>query len=102
MPIPNVGTTQLVLYTPGGAISTFTTLTTEYEFVDGLALVLRTQFALQFAPSYPQAMLRAGYGARAAWLKAQFQSAHLVVPKKQHTPMLAGDGVWDQDSSLWR
>lgn len=101
-PIPNVGTTQLVLYTPGGAVSSFATLATEYEFAEGLALVLRTQFALQFVEVYPQGRLSKRYEHRASYLKRMFQGAHLVVPKRQNTPMLSGQGSFDQDSSTWR
>jgi hypothetical protein len=102
LPIPNVATTQLVLYTPGGAVSQFAELQTEYEFVEGLALVLRTQFALQFAASYPQAKVTKRYESRAAWLKTNFQSAHLVVPKKENTPFMGGSGYFDQDAGTFR
>lgn len=102
LPIPNVGTTQLVLYTPGGAVSSFAALSTEYECAEGLALVLQTQFALQLVERYPQGRLSKRYEHRASYLKRTFQGAHLVVPPQRNSPVLTGRGSFDQDSSTWR
>ena len=92
LPIPDVGTTQLVLYTPGGAVPSFAALATTYAAAEGLALVLRTQFALQAHSLYPHGRLADGYAARAAYLKRTFQAAHLVVPRRTHSPLLTGRG----------
>lgn len=103
LPIPNVGTTQLVLYTPGGAVSSFATLATEYEFAEGLALVLRTQFALQLAAVYPQAVVTPRYAARAGHLKRTFKAAHQVVPERETSPLLTGrGGRFDMNTGGWR
>lgn len=102
LPIPNVGTTQLVLYTPAGAVSSFSALTTEYEFAEGLALVLRTQFALTLRADYPQSTLPDNYETRASHLKRTFQAAHLVMPRQTNSPILTGAGYFDQDAGLWR
>lgn len=92
LPIPNVGTTQLVLYTPDGAVSQFAAVSTEYEFAEGLALVLQTQLALQMSARYPQAVVKPLYVARAGHLKRTFQAAHLVIPKRTNSPLLTAGG----------
>lgn len=50
-PIPNVGTTQLVLYTKQ-ALTAFADLTTVYTFPPGYAEALRYNLALRLAPEF--------------------------------------------------
>lgn len=52
LPIPDVGTTQLVLYTPGGEVAEFADLTTEYALPRGLQRALRKNLALEIAPMF--------------------------------------------------
>lgn len=50
-PVPNIGNTVLVLYTPI-ALTEFATLDTEYLFPPGYRRFLRTNFAAEIAPEY--------------------------------------------------
>jgi hypothetical protein len=52
LPIPTVNTTQLVLYTPGGALSTFADTTTDYVVPRGWNRMLRKNLALELAPMF--------------------------------------------------
>ncbi|HYE88054.1 MAG TPA: hypothetical protein VEA16_16945 [Vicinamibacterales bacterium] len=52
LPIPNVGTTQLVLYTPGGEVATFADLVTDYALPRGYKRALRKNLALEIAPLF--------------------------------------------------
>lgn len=52
LPIPTVNTTQLVLYTPGGALSTFADTTTDYVLPRGWNRMLRKNLALEVAPMF--------------------------------------------------
>jgi hypothetical protein len=51
-PIPNVGTTQLVLYTPT-ALSEFADLSTNYTFPPGMRRTITYNLANELAPFYP-------------------------------------------------
>jgi hypothetical protein len=53
-PIPNVGTTQLVLYTPGTSVSAFADLTTDYTFAPGYRRALWSNLAVEVAPEFGQ------------------------------------------------
>lgn len=50
-PIPNVGTTQLVLYTPTAVVA-FATLATEVTFPPGYPRAIRSNLALELATAY--------------------------------------------------
>lgn len=55
-PIPNVGTTQLVLYAPGTAVAAFADLTTDYTFPPGYKRMLRYNLAVELAPEFGRAL----------------------------------------------
>lgn len=103
LPIPNVGTTQLVLYTPGGAVSQFADLTTSYSFADGLGLVLLKNLALHLKPRYPQATVSRELIIQAAAAKRTFKSAHLVPLKRTNSAaLMGGGGFFDQEAGIFR
>jgi hypothetical protein len=52
LPIPTVGTTQLVLYTPGGELTAFADLTTVYTLPRGFERALRKNLALEISPMF--------------------------------------------------
>jgi hypothetical protein len=52
VPVPNVGTVQLVLYLPSESVGQFADLDTEYAFPRGYRRMLTTQMALELADSY--------------------------------------------------
>lgn len=52
LPIPNVATTQLVLYSPGGEVATFADLGTDYALPRGYKRALRKNLALEIAPMF--------------------------------------------------
>lgn len=52
LPIPNVSTTQLVLYTPGGEVSAFADLTTDYALPRGYKRALRKNLAMEIASMF--------------------------------------------------
>lgn len=52
LPIPDVSTTQLVLYTPGGGATTFADLVTDYAMPKGYQRAIRKNLALELAPMH--------------------------------------------------
>jgi hypothetical protein len=52
VPVPNVSTTQLVLYSPGGQVSEFADLTTDYSLSRGYGRLLRKALAMEIAPLF--------------------------------------------------
>lgn len=71
-PIPNVGTTQLVLYTPT-ALTEFANLSTDYTFPPGYRTAILWNLANELAPFYPSAKPDPRIAQKAAdklaWLK---------------------------------
>lgn len=51
-PIPSTGTTQLVLYAPGTAVSAFASLNTDYTFPPGYRDALHYNLAVRLAPLF--------------------------------------------------
>lgn len=75
LPIPNVGTTQLVLYTPSEPIAQVASLDTVVTFPPGVRRMLRKNLAIEFAPSYPGCavsplLLKQAMDSKAAWKRA--------------------------------
>jgi hypothetical protein len=54
-PVPNVGTTQLVIYTPT-ALQTFLTLDTDYTYANGYEHFLKTNLLKQIAGSFGKSL----------------------------------------------
>lgn len=55
-PIPNVGTTQLVLYLPGVAVTAFADLTTDYTMAPGYQSALVSNLAKRLTTPYGKAL----------------------------------------------
>lgn len=103
LPIPNVATTQLVLYTPGGQVSQFADLNeTEYTFPAGVGLLLRTRLALRLSAMYPSAVVSPELRLQNATLTRQLKSHATRPVYRQNSPLLTGRGYFDQDTSTWR
>lgn len=98
LPIPNVATTQLVLYTPGGMVTAFSTADTDLVAPRGYTRMLRKWLALEIAPMFlvePSAgLIRQAVDARNMVLGANVRTRRRV-----SSPGLAGGaGVWNADS----
>jgi hypothetical protein len=104
LPIPNVGTTQLVLYTPGGQVTQFAEITTEYAFAPGYALMVRRLLADALVPMYPQASAQsvAKVQQSAASIRRQIKAANTRPVYRQNSGFLGGCGYFDQDAGLFR
>lgn len=97
LPIPNVGTTKLVLYTPGGAVSQFAALDTEYDLSEGFARAIRKNVALEIAPGYPQATVSVDLRNQARASLLAIKSAYLVAESRRNNPVLVGRGGSPRD-----
>jgi hypothetical protein len=104
LPIPNAGTTQLVLYTPGGQVSQFAEITTEYAFAPGYALMVRRLLADALVPMYPQASAQsiAKVQQSAASIRRQIQAANTRPVYRENSPFLNGGGQFDIDAGYSR
>jgi hypothetical protein len=95
-PIPSVSTTQLVLYTPGVAVSAFADLTTDYTFAPGYRRALWSNLAVEIAPEFGKAVDGATAAiaseSRAAVKRANIETPELVVDEA----LTRGDGgLWN-------
>lgn len=96
LPIPDVGTTQLVLYTPGVAVGSFADLTTNYTFPPGYERAIRKALALELAPSYPGAVISQLLVKQAAESKAWVKVANLQrMPLGCDPALTGGSGHWN-------
>ena len=104
LPIPNVGTTQLVLYAPGVAVAQFADLdTTDYTFPPGYARALRKNLALELAPSYPGAVVSNLLIQQASDSKRYVKRANVRSATKRSDPALTRrGGVWDMNTGSFR
>lgn len=104
LPIPNVDTTQLVLYTPGGQVSQFASLATEYAFAPGYAFMVRRLMAEALIPMFPQADAKsiAEVKASAARIRREIQAANTRPVYRTNSNMLGGAGYFDQDAGVFR
>ena len=88
-PIPNISTTQLVLYTPT-AITEFANLSTDYTFPPGYRRAITFNLANELAPWYPSAQPdpRVGQIAKEslAWVKRANQRLSTVYIDRGATP----------------
>lgn len=94
LPIPDVATTQLVLYTPGGEVSTFADLVTDYALPRGFKRALRKNLALEIAPMFdaePSALLVKQ--ARESKAAIKLANVHPVVFEPE--PAFGGRGHWN-------
>lgn len=103
LPIPNVGTTQLVLYTPSEPIAQAASLTTSVTFPPGIRRMLRKNLALELAPSYPGAVISPLLMQQAAESKAKWKSSNVRPTTRGCDPaLLRGGGWFDMDSGGYR
>lgn len=102
LPIPNVGTTQLVLYTLGGQVSQFADLTTNYKLQEGVARFLQKNLALEIAPGYPQCVVSQELRNQGAHSRRVLKRARVVDTKRSNSPMLTGGGTFDMNSGRFR
>lgn len=104
LPIPNVNTTQLVLYTPGGHVTQFAALTDEYAFAPGYAFMVRRLLAEALIPMSPQADVKsvAEVKQSAAGIRRKLQAANARPIYRTGTGMLGGAGYFDIDAGCFR
>lgn len=103
LPIPDVSTTSLVLYTPTEPISQIATLETSVTFPPGIRRMLRKNLALELAPSYPAASVTPLLISQAAESKAKWKQAN-VRPRNQacDNALLPNTGYWDIETGRYR
>jgi hypothetical protein len=105
LPIPNVATTQLVLYTPGVPVSQFADLnTTSYTFPPGYQRAIRKTLALELAPQYPGAVLSPLLMQQAVDAKRFLKSMNVRPSFQRNDPALTGHtrGGFDIDTGSYR
>jgi hypothetical protein len=97
LPIPDVATTQLVLYTPQQPATQFADYaTTSYTFPPAVRRMLRKCLALELAPSYPGATVSPLLVQQAKEAKSQFKSSNVRPLLKRGNPALMGpNGTWN-------
>jgi hypothetical protein len=103
LPIPNVGTTQLVLYTPGDPVGQFANLSTVYTFPHGYERALRKVLALELAPMYrvrPGVLLIR----QASEAVASIQRSNVPRTTRENDRALTrqSGGVWDMNTGAFR
>lgn len=91
-PIPSIGTTRLVLYTPQ-ALPEFATLDTEYTFPPGYRRFLRTNLMIELAPEYGK-QLTADQARMAAHSKAVIKRANVRPAEARVDPALVRSGEY--------
>lgn len=100
-PIPNVGTTQLVLYTPTALVQFADQTSTDYTFPPGYARALRYNLAVELAPEWGRP-LDPVVAAIAAESKATIKRANIRIQALRCDPALlrSGGGAynWRTDS----
>lgn len=103
-PIPDVATTQVVLYTPGGEVSQFADLTTSYKFPSGYVRALRKNLALELAPQYPQAQISSDLRQQARDSKTAIKLQNIRSAERACDPGLLprGCGRWNIESGGYR
>lgn len=97
-PIPSVSTTQLVLYTPQAAITSFTALTTDATFAPGARRMLRKRLAIELAPMF-RATVTPELQRAALEAESRFKMAN-VRPSRQILPRLGGSSAWMESEFL--
>jgi hypothetical protein len=94
LPIPNVSTTQLVIYTPQQPASQFADYnTTSYTFPPAVRRMLRKNLALELAPSYPASVVSSLLLQQAKDSKAQFKSSNVRPLLREGNRALTGPGT---------
>lgn len=88
-PVPNIGTTQLVLYTPL-ALTTFADLTTGYTFPPGYPRALRYNLAMECAADFPGAEVPPAVQRLAVDSKANIKRANSRLSTVMIDPSLRG------------
>lgn len=103
LPIPNVNTTQLVLYTPQQPASQFADYnTTAYTFPPAMRRMLRKNLALELAASYPAATVSPLLVQQAKESKSQFKSSNVRPLLKQGNRALSGPGgTWNLNTGSY-
>lgn len=97
-PVPNVGTTQLVLYAPQAAASSFADLTTDYTFPPGYDELFRYGLAVLLAVPYGRKLDADGVIiTRYHELLTDLNIANLHPTELKFDPALSGTtvGTWD-------
>lgn len=97
LPIPNVATTQLVLYTPQAPASEFADYnTTSYTFPPAVRRMLRKNLALELAPSYPGCTVSPLLTQQANRSMTQFKSSNVRPLVGHGNPALVSrGGTWN-------
>lgn len=103
LPIPDVGTTQLVLYTPQAPIAQVSSLATVVTFPPAVRRMLRKNLALELAPSYPSAVVSKLLLKQAAESKAQFKSSNVRPLIRSCDPGLTNTGgAWNINTGSYK
>lgn len=92
-PIPTVGTTSLVLYTPGAGVSEFADLTTEYVFPQGWRRALGKNLIVELADEFGKP-ISGTMQADAADALADVKRVNLRMPEMGLDPMFSGTGAY--------
>lgn len=90
-PIPTVGTTELVLYTPGEATSEFADLTTEYTFPKGYRRFFRKALKVELADLFEQPVTERMTD-EANEAKGNIKRANFRMTELAMDPAIAGSG----------
>ena len=103
LPIPDVGTTQLVLYTPQQPAAQFADFnTTSYTFPPAFRRMLRKNLALELLPSYPGVQPSPLLLKQAMESKTQFKAANLRPLQLRRDPALStGGGTWNPNTDRY-
>jgi len=100
-PIPTIGTTRLVLYTPV-ALAEFATLDTNYTFPPGYRRYIRTNFAAEIASEYGK-QLSSDQVAAARHAKAQVKRANIrPVESRVDAALLTSSEQFDWRTGDWK
>ena len=100
-PIPTIGTTQLVIYTPS-ALREFATIDTAYTFPPGYRRYLRTNFAAEIASEYGK-QLTGDQVAAARHAKGQVKRANIrPVEARVDAALVHSSDYFDWRTGDWR
>lgn len=102
LPIPTAAVHQLVLYTPGGEVSQFAEIDTEYTFPKGYGRLIRKLLAVELKPMYPAATLDPVLVRQANHARRVIKTANIRPGRRVNRSSLQGRGHFDFHSGRFR